>query len=163
MGEGAFFLAFVASQRLVELWLANRNTKRLLARGAREVGAGHYPLFIILNTAWLLLLFWVARDLEVSLPWFGAYAVLQIVRIWIIASLGERWTTRIIVIDEPLIRRGPYAHVNHPNYMLVAAEFVIIPMVVHQPEIAIVFFLLNAALLCVRLRVENAALKEVAG
>ncbi len=158
MPEGGIFLCVVVLQRLLELVLARRNTKRLLARGAVEHGAAHYPLIVLLHAAWLVGLFAFAWNAPVSWPWLAGYIVLQFFRVWILASLGDRWTTRIIVLDEAPVRRGPYRFINHPNYVLVAAEFIVVSMVVGQPLIALVFSLLNAAVLWVRIRAENSAL-----
>ena len=116
-------LALVTLQRLGELVLAQRNTRRLLAQGAIEVGANHYPLIVGLHGAWLAGLWVLAWDRPVSLPWLAVFAVLQLLRVWVIATLGRRWTTRIIVLPgAPLVRRGPYRFLSHPNYVVVAAE-----------------------------------------
>ncbi len=152
------FLGFVVLQRLSELVLARRNTARLLARGAHEVGAGHYPVMVALHTAWVLSLLAFGHANPVSLPWLAAFALLQGLRVWILATLGPRWTTRIIVLPEPLVARGPFRYLSHPNYTLVVAEIIVAPMVLHLPWVAAVFTLLNAAMLTWRIRVENAAL-----
>ena len=154
-------IAFVICQRQLELFVAHRNTRRLLARGGREIGAEHYPLIVALHAAWITALLVCGWQSDVSLAWLAVYAVLQLFRLWILASLGPRWTTRIIVIDEPLVRRGPYRLLSHPNYLLVAAELIAVPMALGQPLIAIVFTALNALVLWVRISVENRALAEL--
>ena len=122
-------LALVTLQRLGELVLAQRNTRRLLAQGAIEVGANHYPLIVGLHGAWLAGLWVLAWDRPVSLPWLAVFAVLQLLRVWVIATLGRRWTTRIIVLPgAPLVRRGPYRFLSHPNYVVVAAEIAVLPL-----------------------------------
>jgi methyltransferase len=152
-------LALVTLQRAVELWLSNRNTRRLLARGAKEVGAKHYPFIVLIHVMWLAALWWVARDQPVDGFWLAIYVLLQLARVWVIATLGPRWTTRIIVLpDEPLVRRGPYRWINHPNYVVVAGEFAVLPLVFGLWELALVFTLLNAAVLTIRIREENRAL-----
>lgn len=156
--QALLFIGFVITQRLGELWLARRNTLRLLARGGREVGARHYPLIVALHTGWILALLAFGFQSSLSIPWLAAYGVLQIFRVWILASLGPRWTTRIIVIDEPLVRRGPYKLLSHPNYLLVCAELVVVPMALSLPIIAFVFQALNAAVLNIRIKAENEAL-----
>ncbi|MDH3581162.1 MAG: hypothetical protein OEM91_11125 [Hyphomicrobiales bacterium] len=161
MGEGGYLLLVVVAQRLAELILARRNTAKLLARGGREVGASHYPAFIVLHGSWLVLLFLVARDAEVSIGWLTAYVLLQFARLWVLVSLGERWTTRIVVVDEPLVRTGPYRFVDHPNYLVVAAEFIVVPMALQQPWVAVVYSVLNAAVLFVRIKAEAAALSSM--
>ncbi|MGV8854218.1 MAG: isoprenylcysteine carboxyl methyltransferase family protein [Devosia sp.] len=152
------FIGFVIVQRLAELWLARRNTERLLARGAREVGAAHYPLIVALHTAWIIALVVFGWTAAVSLPWLAAYVLLQGFRVWILASLGARWTTRIIILNEPLVRRGPYRFISHPNYVLVAAEIIVVPMVLGLVWVAAAFTVLNAAMLAVRISKEGAAL-----
>ena len=153
-------LAFVTLQRLGELVLARRNTARLLAKGAFEVGAAHYPLIVILHAAWLLGLWVLAWNRPIVWPWLVAFAGLQLARVWVLASLGERWTTRIIVLPgAPLVRRGPYRFVSHPNYVVVAAEIVVLPLAFGLPAYAAAFTLLNAAILTIRIRSEQQALQ----
>ena len=155
----ALFLAFLVVQRLSELVIARRNTARLLARGAREVGAGHYPVMVALHTAWVLALIVFGWSHPLHMGWLAVYAVLQVFRIWILGTLGSRWTTRIIVIDEPLVARGPFRFIPHPNYTLVVAEIIVAPLVLGLTWVAVVFTLLNAAMLYHRIGVEDAALR----
>jgi len=163
MTPAAIILALVTAQRLGELWLARRNTHRLLARGGHEYAAGHYPLIVFLHAAWLAGLWLLARDAPLALPWLAVFLALQGLRIWIIATLGERWTTRIIVLPgEPLVRSGPFRFMAHPNYAVVAAEIAVLPLVFGLGWYALVFSLLNAAILTIRIRAENAALRSVA-
>ncbi len=113
-------LALVTLQRLAELLLARRNAGRLLARGGVEIGAGHYPFIVSLHAAWLIGLWIMAWDRPVAPFWMGLFVLLQLLRIWVIATLGNRWTTRIIVVPgAPLVRRGPYRFLSHPNYAVV--------------------------------------------
>jgi methyltransferase len=152
-------LALVTSQRLGELALARRNTRRLLARGAVETGAAHYPLIVALHAAWLAGLWLLAWDRPANLPWLAVYLALQALRAWTLASLGERWTTRIVTLPgEPLVRRGPYRLLPHPNYLVVAGEIAVLPLVFGLPAYALLFSLLNAAMMWVRIRAEGAAL-----
>lgn len=155
-----FLIGFVITQRLGELWLARRNTLRLLARGGREVGAEHYPLIVMLHAGWIVALLAFGWQSPLSMPWLAAYGVLQIFRVWILTSLGPRWTTRIIVIDEPLVRSGPYRFLSHPNYLLVAAELVVVPMALSLPTVALAFLALNAVVMAIRIKAENKALVE---
>ena len=154
----AAFLGFLILQRLSELVLARLNTTRLLARGATEHGAAHYPLIVALHTAWIAALVIFGLGNPVSPAWLAAFVVLQALRIWILASLRDRWTTRIIVLDEPLVARGPFRFFRHPNYMVVAAEIVVASMVLGLPWVAAIFTVLNAAVLAIRIRAEDAAL-----
>jgi methyltransferase len=157
-------LGLVTAQRLGELFLARRNTARLLQRGGVEHGAGHYPLIVALHAAWLAGLWWLAWDRPVHLGWLSAYLFLQALRAWTLCSLGSRWTTRIITVPgETLVRRGPYRFLPHPNYAVVVGEIVVLPLVFGLPLYAAVFSGLNAAVLSVRIRAETAALRTHAG
>jgi methyltransferase len=156
-------LAAVTLERLAELALAERNTRRLLARGAVESGAEHYPVMVGLHGAWLAGLWWWAWDRPADLGWLAVYIALQALRAWTLASLGERWTTRIIVPPgEPLVRRGPYRFFPHPNYAVVVGEVAVLPLVFHLPAYALVFSLLNASILWVRIAAESRALRTPA-
>lgn len=155
------FLTLVAItvQRIAELGVAGRNTRRLLARGAVESGAEHYRWIVVLHAAWLGGLWLLAWLHPVSLFWLAIYLVVQGLRIWTVTSLGDRWTTRIITLPgEPLVRRGPYRFLSHPNYIVVAAEMAIGPLVFGLPLYGAVFFLLNGAMLVVRIGAEEKAL-----
>lgn len=159
MSAGAIsFLAFVILQRLAELAWAQRNTARLLARGAVEHGAAHYPAIVALHSAWIAALIWFGYDKPLRWDWLALFALLQLGRIWILASLGPRWTTRIIVLDEPLVVHGPFRLIRHPNYALVVAEIAVAPLVLGLWGVALVFSLANAVMLWVRIRAENRAL-----
>ncbi len=152
-------LALVTLQRLGELWLSNRNTRRLLAKGAHEVGRAHYPWVVAVHMLWLACLWWLALGRPVDGFWLATYVLLQTARIWVLATLGPRWTTRIIVLpDIPLVRAGPYRFVNHPNYLVVIGEIAVLPLVFGLWQVALLFTLLNAAALAIRIREENRAL-----
>lgn len=164
MSLAAAILGFVTLERLAELVLARRNTARLLAAGAREFGARHYPLIVGLHAAWLGVLWLSAPGRPVSLPWLAVFAVLQAARLWVLATLGSRWTTRIVVLPgAPLVTRGPYRYLRHPNYAVVAGEIAILPLAFGLPLVALAFSLLNAAVLTLRIRAENAALGRGGG
>ena len=154
-------LALVTLQRLGELWLSSRNTRRLLAKGAREHSPGHYPLIVAVHAAWLIALWLLALKRPVDGFWLAMFVLIELARIWVLASLGERWTTRIIVLRKTrLVRRGPYRFVAHPNYLVVAAEIAVLPLVFGLWKVALVFSLLNAAILKIRISAENAALRR---
>lgn len=161
MSLASFVVILVAIQRVGELIYAQRNTKRLLARGAKEYGASHYPLIVGLHTAWLASIFVFAPQTAVN-PWLIAvFAALQGARVWILVTLGGQWTTRVIVLPgAPLVRRGAYRVLNHPNYLIVVAEIAILPLAFGMWQIAVVFSILNAAILTRRIRIENAALAQ---
>ncbi len=155
-------LTLVTLQRLSELVVAPRNTARLLAMGGHEVGANHYPLMILVHTAWLVGLWWLAPDQPINWPILGLYVALQCFRIWIMVSIGKRWTTRIIIVPgERLVARGPYRFLTHPNYVLVVAEVACLPAVFGLWLFALVFSVLNAGVLFIRIRAENEALREL--
>ncbi|MCX5493980.1 hypothetical protein OSH11_04660 [Kaistia dalseonensis] len=159
-GWAYLLLGAVVLQRLLELVHARRNTARLLARGGREVGGDHYWMFIALHTSWLVALFLLTPPAPpVIWPLLALYGVLQLLRIWIIASLGPYWTTRIITLDgAPLQRRGPYRLLRHPNYLVVAIEIPLLPLILDLPVLAALFGVLNLALLAYRIRVEGRVL-----
>lgn len=150
----------VAAARLAELAHARRNARRLLAAGGREAGAGHYPLLVLLHGAWLAALAaLVPPAAPVNWGWLAVFVLLQAGRLWVIATLGPRWTTRVIVVpDAPLVRRGPYRFVRHPNYAIVAAEIAVLPLAFGAWRIALGFSVVNALLLAHRIRVEDRAL-----
>lgn len=152
------FLGFIVVQRLSELVIAKRNTKRLLAEGAYEVGAAHYPAMVAMHSLWIGGLIVFGYDQQISFAWLTVFAVLQAFRVWILATLGHRWTTRIIVHPAPLIVRGPFKYLKHPNYALVVAEIFVAPMVLGLVWLAVVFSALNAVMLWVRIRAEEPAL-----
>ncbi len=158
-------LAAVALERFAELWVARRNAQWSFARGGREAGRRHYAVMVVLHTGFLL-----GCAAEVVLagrafdPWLGGpmLAVVfgaQALRWWCIATLGPRWNTRVIVVPGlPRINAGPYRWLRHPNYGAVALEGLALPLVHGAWITALLFTLLNAALLRVRIRCEDAAL-----
>jgi methyltransferase len=108
---------------------------------------------------WLAALWFVAPGRPVNGFWLAIYLLLQVARVWVIATLGRRWTTRIIVLPgAPLVQSGPYRFVNHPNYWVVAGEIAVLPLVFGFWDLALVFSLLNAAALNIRIREEDRAL-----
>ncbi len=153
-------IGLVAAERLAELAHAARNTRRLLARGGVEQGRGHYPLLVLLHAAWLgAMVAVIPADAPADPLLLAVFGVLQAVRLWVIASLGEYWTTRIVTIQgEPLVRRGPYRWLRHPNYAVVIAEIAILPAAFAAFELAVVFSGLNLAIVAHRIRIEDAAL-----
>jgi methyltransferase len=154
-------LALVTLQRLGELVLARRNTAKLLAAGGYEVGAAHYPIIVVFHAAWLLGLWWLAPSQSVNWILIGIFAVLQALRIWVIATLGGRWTTRIIrVPNEVLVARGPFRFLNHPNYAVVTLDIFVLPLAFGLVAFAMISGLINICILAWRISVENAALTE---
>ena len=154
-----FILALVTLQRLGELWLSNRNTRRLLEAGAREHAPGHYPLIVAVHALWLAALWWLAPSQPIDGFWLALFVLIELGRLWVLTALGPRWTTRIIVLpDAPLVDRGPYRFINHPNYWVVIGEIAVLPLIFGLWQVALVFSLLNALVLTVRIRQENRAL-----
>jgi methyltransferase len=155
-------LAAVTAERLGELWLARHNTTALLANGAREVASGHYPLIVMLHALWLGGLWAAGWTAEIRPGWLAIFLALQVARVWVIMTLGRRWTTRIIAVPgAPLVRTGPYRFVTHPNYLVVIGEIVVLPLCLGLPWYALVFSIANLAVLAIRLRAENASLNEL--
>ena len=153
-------LGFVTAQRLIELPIARANTARLLSAGGREVAPGHYPLIVALHAAWLISLWWFALGRPISIPLLVLFGLVELARVWVLRTLGPRWTTRIIVVPgERLVARGPYRFISHPNYAVVVAELALLPMVFGLWQIALIFSLLNLVILSIRIRAENAALE----
>jgi methyltransferase len=161
MWPSVALLLFVTLQRLGELLYARRNTLALLSRGAREVAAEHYPYMVMLHTVWLAGLWLLAPDRPIDLLWFAVFMLLQLLRIWVLVTLKERWTTRIIVLpNAPLVRSGPYRILRHPNYAIVIGEIAALPLAFGLPLYALAFSILNGVILTVRIRAENAALSK---
>ncbi len=158
-------LCLVVLQRGLELLYAARTTRRLFVRGAVETGAVQYPFFILLHAAWLVCIaLFVPRSTQPLWWLLGVYAGLQVLRLWTIVSLGQHWTTRIITLPgAPLVRRGPYRFLRHPNYVIVCLEIAVLPLAFGAFQIAIVFSILNAALLLWRIRLEERALAARGG
>lgn len=153
-------VAFVALERFAEVIYAERNARALRRRGAREFARVQYPFFVALHLAWLLsMLFLIPASASINWILIGAYAALQIARLWVVAALGDRFTTRVIVLaGAPLVRGGPYRIMRHPNYAIVVLEIALLPCAFGAYSIAAVFSVLNAVLLWWRVRAEDQAL-----
>lgn len=160
-------ISIVILQRLVELIIAKRNEKFLISAGAVESGKEHYKFIVLLHT-----LFFISMIAEynfrgryeefniINYLFLVFFIILQILRIWILKSLGKYWNTKILRIpDLQLIKTGPYKYFRHPNYIVVICEIFTIPMIFNLYCTAIIFSLLNAVMLTVRIKVENKALK----
>ena len=158
------FISFIIVLRLVELAYASRNEKRLRALGAVEYGKGHYPFMILLHTSFFcsLIIEYILKDYPgyfASL--IAIYFILLGFKVWVIASLGAYWNTKILrVPNAPLVASGPYKFLKHPNYVVVVFEIALIPLAFHLYVTAILFSILNAIMLYVRIREENRALKQ---
>jgi methyltransferase len=161
MGAAFVLLCFATLQRLAELVHARRNTRRLLAEGAVEIGADHYPLLVMLHASWLIALWVLVVSGHATIWWpaVAGYAAAEIARAWVMRSLGRYWTTRIVIPRAaPLVRRGPYRILKHPNYWVVACEIALLPLALGAWPLAAIFSVANAAVLAWRIRVEESAL-----
>jgi methyltransferase len=162
-------VALVAVQRLFELVLARRNERRARARGAVERGQRHYLLIVALHTLWLVctLIEGLLRGPELPAFWpvpLALFLLVQPLRYWAIFTLGEWWNTKILVLPgEKPIRHGPYRYLDHPNYVVVVVEILTFPLIFWAWITALVFTVLNAVILSVRIRDENRALSEFSG
>ncbi len=156
-------LGFLTIQRAIELVIATRHTRALLARGAYEVGASHYPIMVAMHATWLASLWIFGLGRPLSLPFLAFFVVLQLGRVWVLATLGERWTTRIIVLPgaAPIVS-GPFRFVRHPNYLVVALEIPCVPLALGLVWVALVFGAANLAMLAWRIRSENGAYAQLA-
>jgi methyltransferase len=158
-GSGAILLTYLTVQRLVELRWAKQNEARLMASGGIEYGHAHLPLIILFHAAWMAGLWLLAYDRPVEPFFLALFVVLQLARFWVLATLGRRWTIRIIVVPgEQLVARGPYRLLRHPNYAVVTGEIAVVPLALGLPAYALVFSVLNAGMLAIRITAENAAL-----
>jgi methyltransferase len=158
-GSGAILLAYLTVQRLFELWWAKANEARLMASGGVEYGHSHLPLMISFHAAWMAGLWFFAYDHPVEPFFLAVFVVLQMARFWVLATLGRRWTIRVIVVPgERLVARGPYRFLRHPNYAVVTGEIAVVPLVLGLPAYALVFSILNAGILAIRMTAENVAL-----
>jgi methyltransferase len=159
-------IALVAAARLTELAVSRRNQRRLLSQGGRETGAGHYPAIVALHGAWLIAMAAVVTlypaELEI-LP-LAAFLALQPLRLWVLMTLGPYWTTRIITVPgAPLVTRGPYRFLRHPNYAIVVGEIALLPLAFGAWPLALAFSALNGVLLAIRIKAEEAALADRQG
>jgi methyltransferase len=165
----ALFLAYHAAERGFELVMSARHVRRLLARGAREYGREHFPALVVMHAlfpvaliAEVLLL--GARPARLAPLWIALFAAAQLLRFACMRALGERWTTRVIVLEgAPLVHSGPYRWLRHPNYLAVATELLSAPLMFGAWRTAAVFTVANAFALRVRIRCEERALAADAG
>jgi methyltransferase len=154
-------------QRVVELWIARKNERLMKDKGAYEVGRSHYKYIVALHVLFFVSLFievhTVQRD--VASWWFipfASFIVAQCLRVWSIISLGYFWNTRIIILPGVnVVAKGPYRFMRHPNYVIVITEILVIPLIFQAYLTAILFTLLNAIVLSIRIPIEERALMEV--
>ena len=159
----AYLVALVV-QRVGELLLSRRNLRRLLARGAREAGAGHFWMFVLLHLLYPMGLVWeVVRGARPGAGWplwLALWLGAQALRVAAVAALGDRWNVRIVVLPGvPAVRTGIYRWLAHPNYLAVAVEFVAAPLMFGAWRTAFAGSLLNAVAMAVRIPAEERALR----
>ncbi len=159
-------MSAVIVQRLVELVIAKRNEKWMMRQGAFEVGKAHYPLMVMMHTAFFLslLLEYVYRGLgfsKLGIYFFILFALTQVARIWCLTSLGKFWNTKIIILPgAEVVSKGPYRWIRHPNYVIVTVELIVLPLMFNATYTAVIFFFLNLWMLSVRIPLEEKALRE---
>lgn len=153
------FILFIIFQRLMELYVSSRNQKWLESQGAIEYGKEHYPYMIALHTLFigsLIAEYRFGGPKQIDFAFLIIYILLLSFKIWVLSSLGRYWNTKIFrVPGASPVMKGPYKLFKHPNYFVVVCEVAIIPLVFHLYYTAVVFSILNAAMLWVRLKVEN--------
>jgi methyltransferase len=163
VANGIVLLIYVTLARLAELAVAQRNTRRLIARGAHEVGASHYPVMVALHATWLLTLWGFGWNRALVPAFVVLFVFLQIGRYWVLGTLRERWTTRIIMTPwAGPVTSGPFRFVRHPNYLIVALELPCASLALGLLWHALFFGALNIAMLAWRIRSENAAFRDLA-
>ncbi|SDH77923.1 15-methylpalmitoyl-4-hydroxy-2-pyrone 4-O-methyltransferase [Alteribacillus persepolensis] len=158
-------VSVVIVQRIAEVIYARRNEKMMKANGAFEAGAEHYKWIVLLHVCFFISLFMenVWREMELIAIWpvfLLLFVIVQMLRVWTLRSLGVYWNTKIIVLPgAEKVRSGPYRYIPHPNYVIVALEIIILPLLFEAFITAILFTVLNALLLLfVRIPAENKAL-----
>jgi methyltransferase len=162
-GWSGILLGFLTAQRLAELWWAKQNERRLLAAGGMEYGKSHLSLMVLFHAAWLAGLWLLGLGRPVDPFFLMLFVALQAGRLWVLVTLGRRWTIRVIVVPgEKLVARGPYRWLRHPNYAVVSGEIAVVPLALGMPVYALVFSILNAAVLAIRIQAENRALASIA-
>lgn len=153
------FILFVIAQRLSELYIARGNEKWLRSQGAVEYGKEHYPFIVALHTLFIISMiieYMVCGSTPIYFVFLILFALLLLFKFWALSSLGKYWNTKIFrVPGAGPVKKGPYKLFKHPNYFIVVCEIAIIPLVFHLYYTAIIFSVLNAIMLTVRIRVEN--------
>ena len=164
MNAAIALLLFITLQRFVEFIWDWQNTQRLRALGGVEFGGVHYPAMMLVHASWLAGLWVLGYDQPLVTGYAVAFLLLQIGRYWVLATLGRRWTTRVIILPgAPLVDSGPYRLMRHPNYVIVAGELTLVPLALGLPVYALVFLVLYAGAAYLRIQVENSALAWAPG
>ncbi|MCM3710230.1 isoprenylcysteine carboxyl methyltransferase family protein [Sporosarcina luteola] len=159
-------LSIIILQRIIELFIAKRNEKWMKDQGAFEAGASHYPFMVAMHVFFFIALisevFYFQRQISAIWPiWLTVFSTVQLLRIWCLASLGKYWNTKIIVLpNAKVVRKGPYKWLRHPNYIIVATELLVLPLLFNAFITAVVFSLLNIWMMSVRIPAEEQALRK---
>ncbi len=162
----AVVITIVIIQRLLELIVAKRNETWMRSQGAYEVGAKHYPIMVLMHVTFFISL--IVEVFVVNRPLSSIWIILllifllaQALRVWCLTSLGKFWNTKIIILPGAnVVKKGPYAFMRHPNYVIVTTELLVLPLIFSAYFTAILFTLLNVWMLSVRIPVEEKALKQ---
>ncbi len=159
------FIVFFILQRLSELYIAKKNEKWLLAQGAVEYGQSHYPFIVALHTLFIVSIiieYFFRGGPPISWLFLAIFIVILSFKFWALSSLGKYWNTKIYRVPGVYpVKKGPYKFLTHPNYMEVVCEIAIIPLIFHLYYTAIIFTILNAIMLTVRITTENKVWAEV--
>jgi methyltransferase len=153
------FILLLITQRFTELYISKRNEKWLLSQGAVEYGREHYPYIVALHTLFIVSLiaeYYLSGGRSISYVFLLFFVLLLVFKYWVLSSLGSYWNTRIYRVPGAMaVRKGPYKLFKHPNYVDVVLEIAIIPLVFHLYYTALIFSVLNAIMLSVRIKIEN--------
>ncbi|WP_328589276.1 isoprenylcysteine carboxyl methyltransferase family protein [Litchfieldia alkalitelluris] len=161
------FVLYLVTQRMIELYIAHRNESWMKKKGAYEIGGGHYKYIVAIHTLFFVVYFFevfikgvqISSAFKVILCFF---VLTQLLRLWVIKSLGKYWNTKIIILpNEEIVKKGPYKYLRHPNYVIVALELVLIPLLYNAYITAVVFTLLNIFVLSIRIPTEERALSSL--
>jgi len=165
LGAAQIAALLILVQRGLEELYSARNTAKLIAQGGREAGRDYYPVVAITHLAWIAAIFLlISPSAAVIWPLAGLYLLLQVVRYWVIATLGRYWTHRIITLESaPVVRAGPYRYLRHPNYVVTIAETFLLPLVFGDAAIAVIFGCVWSAVVYYKILLEDAALAERRG
>lgn len=161
------FIILIMIQRLAELIIAKRNENWMKSQGALEFGQSHYVFIVTVHSlffiSYIAEVYFFQRELSSAWPvLLLLFCITQAGRIWALTSLGRYWNTKIIVLPKAnVIKKGPYRYIKHPNYLIVAAEFIIIPLLFQAYLTAAIFTVLNFIILAIRIPAEERALKEL--
>ena len=160
IGAPQIVALLILIQRGLEELYSARNTRALLARGAREEGASYYPVVAVAHLSWIASLFFlIPPDAHISWPLIGLFVLLQAARYWVIATLGPYWTHRIIALDEaPIVSSGAYRFIRHPNYVITVAETLLLPAAFSSVALGLIMTAIWVAVLSYKIRLEDAAL-----